>query len=363
MLPDPRVEENWESENVLWYLARFKKHRPDAQNPSLEFEFRFLHCIKWVLHEGELAPPYPVVKRDRGFVDAVLRVKLASKQLGKIRIPAFYARNPPHDHVLVEIFDAALPALVKLLTAFPRDHPVIDSYNEFFVDRPEDHRDSQDRIAQWLPAGPSVPSAELIALLVQPTEKLWEARPAAVSNDEWNRRILGVGTTLLQLLAIQHELEEPLNLNGDMFLDLVEEDVTTAHDEVAEAHHAMVLALNLKVLRHRKYWDQAEFSRHLEHFEEHHTAFDRTYRPATYHRIHPRRTRHPAIAVQIPSRVRQRESDEDSDYVEEKPARKRQATTRTLRPRGKDSQNQKKPLPGKVVQSGRGWDIVEVDEE
>ncbi|KAK7027101.1 hypothetical protein R3P38DRAFT_2777193 [Favolaschia claudopus] len=380
MLPDPRVENNWQAENVLWYPARFRKHLLDAQNPSHEFEFRFLHCIEWPLREGELAPPYPVAKRDRGFVDAILRVKPTAKQvriwsssdavclinclkLGKIRIPCFYSGDPPQDHDLVGIFDAALPPLVKLLTAWPGEHPVIDSYNKFFEDRPEQHRDSEKQISQWLPGGPDQPSAELIALMVRPIEKLRHSRPASVSNEEWNRRILGVGKTLLQLLAIQQELEEPLNLNGDIFVDLIEDEVKAADNEVAEAERAMILALDLKVLRHRKYWDKARLARHIEDFEKHHTTFDATYRPATYLRIGPRKLRQPVIAVQIGSRVRRREEDEDSDYAEEKPATKRQATARTLRPRGKDSQSKKKVIAGNIVQSGRGWYIVEVDDE
>ncbi|KAK6974235.1 hypothetical protein R3P38DRAFT_2584426, partial [Favolaschia claudopus] len=132
MLPDPRVEDGWQAENVLWYPARFMKRRLDAQDPSREFEFRFLHCIDWPLREGELAPPYPIIKRDRGFVDAILRVKITSKQVRIIRIPAFYSHNPPQDHDLVQIFDMALPPLVKLLTTFSGDHPVIESYNQFF---------------------------------------------------------------------------------------------------------------------------------------------------------------------------------------------------------------------------------------
>ncbi|KAK6996404.1 hypothetical protein R3P38DRAFT_2799715 [Favolaschia claudopus] len=225
----------------------------------------------------------------------------------------------------------ALPPLVKLLTTFSGDHPVIDSYNQFFKDRPERHRDSQEWIAQWLPAGPNDPCPELVSLMVPPIGKLRQSCPASVPNEEWNRRVLGVGAALLQLLAIQHELEEPLNLNGDIFVDLVEEEVKTAHDEVAEAQRAMIMALNLKVLRHRKYWDKPKFARHIEEFQEYHTTFDPTFRPATYLCIGPRKTRQPVIAVEIGSRVRRREEDEDPDYVQEQRATKRHNTHCSLR--------------------------------
>ncbi|KAK7034133.1 hypothetical protein R3P38DRAFT_2772240 [Favolaschia claudopus] len=341
MLPDPRVEDNWQAENVLWYPARFRKHLLDAQNPSHEFEFRFLHCIEWPLREGELAPPYPVAKRDRELVDAFLRVKLTAKQLGKIRIPCFYSSDPPQDHDLVGIFDAVLPLLVKLLTTLPGEHPVINSYNKFFEDRPEHHRDSEKHISQWLPGGPDHPSAELIALMLRPIEKLQHSRPASVSNEEWNRRILGVGTTLLQLLAIQQELEEPLNLNGDIFVDLVEDEVKAADNAVAEAERAMILALDLKVLRHRKYWDKHQPP-----------TFESALEKQGSRSLLLKSVREFVAGRKMTTRTMLKKNPQQSDRLQ----------LRTLRPRGKDSRSKKKVIAGKIVQSGRGWDIVEMDD-
>ncbi|KAK6987649.1 hypothetical protein R3P38DRAFT_2805560 [Favolaschia claudopus] len=107
----------------------------------------------------------------------------------------------------------------------------------------------------------------------------------------------------------------------------------------------------------KKFWDSERFYGYVKGFNEPHTTFDSTYRPTNYLRLNSRKRRHPGHP-----QIRRRE-EEDEDYVEELPPTKRQATTRILRPQGKDSQTQKKVIPGKVVKSGRNWDIVEMDEE
>ncbi|KAJ6564129.1 hypothetical protein B0H19DRAFT_1067722 [Mycena capillaripes] len=43
--------------------------------------------------------------------------------------------------------------------------------------------------------------------------------------EECNARVMGVGSVLLQFLAIQNELGEPLNLNGDLLKDLVDDSI------------------------------------------------------------------------------------------------------------------------------------------
>ncbi|KAK7018136.1 hypothetical protein R3P38DRAFT_2981460, partial [Favolaschia claudopus] len=177
------------------------------------------------------------------------------------------------------------------------------------MDRPENHRDDQEIINLWLPGGPHDPCNELLALMIRPTEQLQTRRPATVSSDEWNRRVLGVGRTLLQLLAIQYELGEPLDLNGDLFLDLVEENVNQVPSEFFRGQRAMILAMHLQVLRHRKFWDSEQFYGHVEEFNELHTTFDPTYRPANYLRLNSRKRRHPVISIEGHSqpRIRRRE--------------------------------------------------------
>ncbi|KAK6984550.1 hypothetical protein R3P38DRAFT_3231487 [Favolaschia claudopus] len=110
------------------------------------------------------------------------------------------------------------------------------------------------------------------------------------------------------------------------------------------------------------FWDSEQFYGHVEEFNELHTTSDPTYRPTNYLRLNSRKWRHPVISIEGHPQIRRRE-EEDEDYVEELPPTKRQATTRILRPRRKDSQTQKKVIPRKVVKSGRNWDIVEMDEE
>ncbi|KAJ7926611.1 hypothetical protein B0H13DRAFT_2313329 [Mycena leptocephala] len=166
MLPDPRAEDQWRDAKVLWYPARFLKHRPHAPNKKREFEFRFLQCIQWTRQEHELMQPSRHYSQDRKFCEELSKIVLRPEQIGIVRYPAFSSPNPPKNHPLIEIFDIAVASLAKLLVSFPGDHPVVRSYNAFFMDRPEDHRDTH--IERWLPEGLHQPERELTALMERP---------------------------------------------------------------------------------------------------------------------------------------------------------------------------------------------------
>ncbi|KAJ6550339.1 hypothetical protein B0H19DRAFT_1265166 [Mycena capillaripes] len=67
---------------------------------------------------------------------------------------------------------------------------------------------------------------------------------------------------MLKILALQYELEEPLNLNGDMAEDLAEEAIQSlAHlrNEHTDAMRAMSLATKPRILAHKKHWDEDTF--------------------------------------------------------------------------------------------------------
>lgn len=181
-----------------------------------------------------------------------------------IRNPTFIYSDPSDDHPLVEIFNAAVAPLAELLQSFPDDHPVVSSYSIFFMDRPENHRDAESHIEKWLsPSGLAAPFQELAALMQRPLDKLQDFHVLSVRGPEWRRRVIGVGRAMLQLLALQHELEEPLNLNGDTFDDLVEGDIKLANLDTSEATRAMFLATKPKQLSHKKYWKYAAFGESL----------------------------------------------------------------------------------------------------
>jgi hypothetical protein len=97
--------------------------------------------------------------------------------------------------------------------------------------------------------------------------------------------VLTVGRVMLQLLAIQHELEEPLNLNGDTFEELREGSIQQINLEASEAFRTMLVATKPKQLTHKKYWDREAFGEFALDLYDAHTVFDPSYRPNMYRRI------------------------------------------------------------------------------
>ncbi|KAJ7769003.1 hypothetical protein B0H16DRAFT_1716200 [Mycena metata] len=270
MLPDPFTDDDWQSEDVVWYPARFRKHHPHARDPKNEFEFVCLDCVDWAKLTPDnytLFRPSRHCKHDRASCEAML--KFEPKRIGNIHIPAYYESNPPENHPLIDILDAAIGPLTKLLISFPNDHPVVNSYNRFFTELAMPGGGDKDHIKAGTPHWWRK-TQEFSALLKRPLDILLGVGAAAVpdvSNDEWWRRVLSVARILLLLLAIQHELEEPLNLNGDMFEDLGQGAIIRVSDDYYEAERAMLLATRPKWLSHKKYWDsQPAFLASLRNF-------------------------------------------------------------------------------------------------
>ncbi|KAJ7615838.1 hypothetical protein FB45DRAFT_873153 [Roridomyces roridus] len=188
-------------------------------------------------------------------------------------------------------------------------------------------------------------------------------------------RVLAVGRALLQILAIQHNLEEPLDLNGDAYEDLVNGHIESLSMDGGEAFRAMYMATKPKLLSHAKFWDRAAFVEECGEFIISHELNDGTYRPATYGRVAPPETRRPRIAVEISSdetskrtsrnRTRRRAEDEGTD--EDAPPAKRPAqSNRELRPRNQGVVVYAPVVPpappvdeAKITGRGRGWVTME----
>jgi hypothetical protein len=280
----------------------------------------------------------------------------------------------------MEIFDAALAPLAKLLVSFPDEHPVVSSYNLFFTDLATADDDGLvARVEKWIAEPLFGPVDELTALMERPLRQLQDFIFVSVPGPERRRRALTVGRVMLQLLAIQYDdLEEPLNLNGDMFEDLLEGDVKRINIEAHEALRAMLVATKPKMLTHKRYWDSgwAAFQEFVTKFSNDHSGLDPAYRPKSYRRTRPLEPRRPPIGIAVdstrsddseddpitPPKTRAREDSESDD--EDIPAPKRQATSRRLRPRGNKGPRKEEvvALPvGKVVASGKGWIKIDVD--
>ncbi|KAJ7347295.1 hypothetical protein DFH08DRAFT_809053 [Mycena albidolilacea] len=82
-----------------------------------------------------------------------------------------------------------------------------------------------------------------------------ESECPGIAPVEQHKHVLSVGFALPQLLAIQHELKEELNLNGDTLLDLLDGSIVPCKIERSKALAAIFLAIEPLELKHRKGWD------------------------------------------------------------------------------------------------------------
>ncbi|KAJ7704039.1 hypothetical protein B0H17DRAFT_1193958 [Mycena rosella] len=206
MLPDSGSAD-WKSTNPLWYPARFIKGHEKRANQPNEYVSSFLFSLS--------------AKID---------------QIGRIRRPLYMEPdNPNHENpALTAVFNSALPRIAQILAEFNHDHPVIKDFNEYFAGKKEIQR--HRGAGQWMADVGLVPTPELEAVLMAPLSAL--LRHGVLSHlieDERNQRVMGVGSVLLQLLEIQMELGEPLNLNGDLLVDLRDRAVTPCPTDGAKA--------------------------------------------------------------------------------------------------------------------------------
>ncbi|KAK7034437.1 hypothetical protein R3P38DRAFT_2519161, partial [Favolaschia claudopus] len=151
----------------------------------------------------------------------------------------------------------------------------------------------------WLGANGMDPTPELSALMTHALALLMKA-PKLVENlseDEQTARVCSVGAVLLQLLAIQRELNEPFNLNGDLFLDITRDRVVVR--EKCQGLAALDLMLT-------ELWDVRHGIATLMNFKKNHTVWIEDH-PPLFQRIAPSQfLLSPAISVVLRSKKRAR---------------------------------------------------------
>ncbi|KAJ7667359.1 hypothetical protein B0H17DRAFT_1210257 [Mycena rosella] len=127
-----------------------------------------------------------------------------------------------------------------------------------------------------------VPTAELEAVLMTPLSALLRHGVLFhLIEDEQNQRVMGVGSVLLQLLAIQMELGEPLKVKGDLLVDLRDRAITPCPTDGAKALEAMFGAIRVPSGK-AAVW----FKRMME-FNRDHTIYDAQFRLPTFRRDDP----------------------------------------------------------------------------
>ncbi|KAJ7934830.1 hypothetical protein B0H13DRAFT_2305291 [Mycena leptocephala] len=124
---------------------------------------------------------------------------------------------------LAAIFDAAVPVVAKILAEFHHSHPIIHSFDAYFKGKKIDR--SRD-VEKWMRSCGLVSNPELEAVLEPALGQLMNHPDLAHLRDsEKSERVPSVGSALLQLLAVQQQLNGPLNLNGDLLSDLLDDRV------------------------------------------------------------------------------------------------------------------------------------------
>ncbi|KAF8184329.1 hypothetical protein K438DRAFT_1766409 [Mycena galopus ATCC 62051] len=183
-------------------------------------------CTDRIIYDSQssILPPLFLRRftRSRKFCEEIAEVDLTAKQVGKVRLPFYmFPDYPDHKNLeLGEIFEAAIPQVAKILVDFDPGHPVIENFTKYFKSVKGVERCR--RVSDWMRTFSLAPTPEMKAVLSSPlTSLLGDELLSDLLQPECQERVLGVGAVLLQLLAVQKELGEPLNLNGDILEDLI----------------------------------------------------------------------------------------------------------------------------------------------
>ncbi|KAJ7651901.1 hypothetical protein B0H17DRAFT_1186526 [Mycena rosella] len=178
---------------------------------------------------------------------------------------------------LAAIFIEAIPQVVEILPAFQHTHPIIDHVDKYFANKPVQAR--RQKLAEWMAAFGLVSTPELDAVLQSVLEVLLvHAHLADLPESDRNERVMGVGSALLQLLAVQDQLKEPLNLNGDLLNDLLDGRVVHCPSDGDRSLDAMFASIPLpRRAEHSRVRDRA-----LLKFKRAHTIYDADHRPPTF---------------------------------------------------------------------------------
>ncbi|KAJ6540191.1 hypothetical protein DFH09DRAFT_1323208 [Mycena vulgaris] len=157
-------------------------------------------------------------------------------------------------------------------------HPVIDSFTAYTSRLKV--ADQRKMVQEWMGVLGLVPTPELEVILSAPLLSVMQHESLCdIREDECSRRVLGVGSVLLQLLSVQHELWEPLNLNGDRVHDVLDKSVVHYRSDGDEALVAVFTAVS-----NPNRVPGASTSQKISNFNRDHTIFDKTFRPPTLRR-------------------------------------------------------------------------------
>ncbi|KAJ7478553.1 hypothetical protein FB451DRAFT_1172882 [Mycena latifolia] len=260
ILPDVHPKSDWKMAGALWYRARFvQRHQRRGKQFNENLPVDITHSRK--------------------FCSEIKDIRLTAEQIGRICLPLYMKHDSPeHENpTLTAIFNTALPRAAKILAEFDGNRPVVRDFNEHFCTKKpvQRHREA----GQWMQKLGLAVTLELEATLTEPQLtllKLNEVTP--LKEPERYCRVMSVGSVLLQRLAIQTELGEPLNLNSELVADLRDRAVVACLSDGVEALDAMFTAAALSAKKALK---------HMLQFNRAHTVYDADFRSSMYRRDNP----------------------------------------------------------------------------
>ncbi|KAJ6543451.1 hypothetical protein DFH09DRAFT_1088886 [Mycena vulgaris] len=228
---------DWKAPHVLWYPAEFIQHHKQRKGKFNEYEFRWSNCNDGTVFHSSLSD-LPVLMlrthfRGRKFLEEIQDVTLTAEM----------PDDPGHQNpTLTSIFDAAIPQVAGIPADWTNLHPVVASFTEYFAGEKKHLRSRE--ASNWMDTLGLVSTPELEVVLTDPLISLMD-HPALLNltEEEGQTRVMGVSSVLLQFLAVQHELGESLNLNGDLVEDLKDESVVACLPDGDKALNAMFSAI------------------------------------------------------------------------------------------------------------------------
>ncbi|KAJ7203466.1 hypothetical protein C8J57DRAFT_1620297 [Mycena rebaudengoi] len=210
MLPEA---EDW-YDFTQWFPAEVISF--DASRSKREWELRWSRWIVWT--NG--APEDLCFYRSARHWKSIQRVKLKDEQICSLHIHKCFKpvgeKTEMLDPSLVKIFKIAVPQIAALLAVMEASNDVIKSYLDYF----SQVRPTLAHEEQWLFENDMVGSARspaLGAMLESVEQELFNHRH--LDHIQLAKRISlasGPGILLLKLLAVQYNLGENLDLNGNV---------------------------------------------------------------------------------------------------------------------------------------------------
>lgn len=184
------------------------------------------------------------------------------------------------DPKLSHLFSLAVPAIVEILVLMDISNPVIRSYRARFKNDPVTARKS----IEWMRSCSLEPSPALEAMLAESLAAL-TSHELMRSDADASHKIWGLGSVLLQLLAIQHSLGEPWDLNGNTFSHIQTGLLVTSTPRGLDALHAMWLCMDPISIRSKRQLTVAQLATFDTKFKADHTVYDTPTRVAFFRRV------------------------------------------------------------------------------